>query len=440
MLRRCSGRAFRLLAFSLLLITLVCLFRASGIPVPFTANSLAEGRDVNGLAGRGVPQFQSSTISASADRDYDGLADGIETGGWWNAVGFFTTDSLDPDSDNDGLTDGQEKLYDTNPLNDQSPGIYVEYESLLKTRQYFAKDSHSTQPWGWQQYGNHFISFGAVVIRRGTTFAVGGPAAATAQIVKSRSDLSSLTPVRDACTGRWRISVPPDGTVGKYQIILQEGSWSKSLNLYVIFELPTPTHDLTQAMIDTFLYDDDPEDLRDETGVHLGDYRYTSSNYGWIPTGEWINAGSGYRFNLQPFEPFVFEEHVIEAINGRTSQWDAASDLVAYADKVTRFNNPRVLFSSWSVLHPGSDDSNQCSNIASLLTAFQRSAGIPARPFFVDWKDGSFDHSAEIWLNGTWYAARSYARSEPVGCGWNCGYGYYLPQDRYSWGRDIYRP
>jgi hypothetical protein len=383
-------------------------------------------------------EIQANTVPPSPDHDYDGLPDDVEIKGWWNAAGFFTTDPLDPDSDDDGLTDGQEKLYDTHPLDDHSPGIYVEYESHLKTRQYFAKVS--SQTWGWQQYGDRFISLNAVVVRRGATFSVGGPPEATIQIIKSLYSLTTLTPVRVPCAGRWRISVPADGTVGKYQITLQEGTWSKSLNLYVIFELPTPTSSFTQAMIDTFLYDDDPDNLRDERGILLGDFKYTRSNYSWIPTGHWINAGAGWRFELQPFEPFVFKEHVIWAINGRSSQWDAAQALVAYTDKVTRFNYPRVLYSSWQVLHPGADDGNQCSNIAALLTAFERSAGIPARPFFVDWRDNSFDHATEIWLNGTWYAARGYRRVEPEGCGWNCGYGYLSLRSRYSWGRDIYRP
>jgi hypothetical protein len=385
----------------------------------------------------------------SADVDGDGLPNVVEEGGWYNAAGGpYFTDPFDADSDDDGLTDGQEKLYDTHPLDDHQPGIYVEYESSLETRQYYARDYYHSDPdWGWQQYGSRFISFGAVVVRRGSTLAVGGPAEATIQVAQTVTPpptLTTLTPVRDACAGRWHISVPADGTVGQYQITLQEGTWSKSLNLYVIFELPTPTSSLTQAMIDTFLYDDDPGNLRDEKGILLGDFKYTHTDYTWIPSGTWINVGAGWRFELQPFEPFVFEEHVIGAINGRSSQWDAASDLVAYTDKVTRFDYPRVLLTSWQVLHPLQyepfNDGNQCSNISALLTAFERSAGIPARPFFADWRDTSFDHAAEIWLNGTWYAARGYRRVETEGCGWDCAEGYLSLRSRYSWGRDIYRP
>jgi len=377
----------------------------------------------------------SAPTSLSSDRDDDGLTDDVETSGWWNAAGFFTTDPLDPDSDDDGLTDGQEKLYDTHPLDDRSPGIYVEYENHLKTRQYFAKDPHSVQPWGWQQHGARFISLDAVVVRRGATFSVGGPADATIQIEKSLSSLNTLTPVRDTCNGRWRISVPSGGTVGRYQITLREGDWSESLNLYVIFQLPAPTSSFTQAMIDAFLYDDDPDNLRDEMGVNLGTNEITHDDLSWIPEGTWVSAGHGYLFELQPFEPFVFEEHVMRAINGRTGQWGAAEALVVRVDRVTRFNYPMLRKSSWKVLHQNPNAGNQCSNIAGLLTAFERSAGIPARPFFVDWVHATFDHSTEVWLNGAWYAARGYNSGiEPEGCLPDCSYGYRRPQSRYSWG------
>jgi hypothetical protein len=404
-------------------------------------NSLDLDGDHDDRAGRIPIQTQISESFPLLDRDYDGLTDIIEANGWRNAVGSFVTDPFDRDSDDDGLTDGQEKLYETNPLDDHSPGIYVEYEDHLKTRQYSAKDSHSVQPWGWQQYGDRYISLDAVVVRRCATFSVGGPVDATIQIAKSLGSLTTLTPAWDACNGRWRISVPSGGTAGKYQVIVRDGSWSERLNLYVIFELPSPTSQFTQEMIDAFLYDDDPDDLRDEMGIVLADRRYTYSSYpSIIPPGEWINAGSGYRFTLQPFEPFVFEEHVIKAINGQRNQSSAADRLVERVDDVTRFDNPRVLVSSWRVLHPGADDSQQCSNVSGLVTAFARSAGIPARPFFVDWSHASFDHANEIWVNGDWDMARGYSDWEPGGCGWDCGSGYESLLSRDDWGSGYYSP
>ena len=47
-----------------------------------------------------------SSSSPSSDHDYDGLPDDVETGGWSNAAGSFTTFPNDPDSDDDGTCDG----------------------------------------------------------------------------------------------------------------------------------------------------------------------------------------------------------------------------------------------------------------------------------------------------------------------------------------------
>ena len=77
-----------------------------------------------------------------ADIDGDGLLTDMETAGWSNKAGFFQTDPLDADSDDDGLTDGEEKLYDTDPNDPQIPGIYVKYQDPFKTKEYF----HATDP------------------------------------------------------------------------------------------------------------------------------------------------------------------------------------------------------------------------------------------------------------------------------------------------------
>jgi len=411
---------------------------------PFTSMPLGPWYDPDGPPARPASRVQEAVASTSPDRDYDGLTDDVETNGWWNAAGFFTTDPLNLDSDDDGLTDGKEKLYDTNPLDGHSPGIYVEYEDHLKTREYFARDPHSVQPWGWQRYGDQWISFGAVVVRRASAFYVGGPAEATIEVTKTLTSLTTLTPLRDGCASRWQILIPPDGTVGEYRITLREGSWSKSLNLYVIFELPAPTTGFTQQMINMFLYDDDYTVRYDEVGMLLDSsdpWEYSHDQYPqYIPEGAWVNGGTFYEFQLQQFEPFVFVDHVIKAINGTTTQWDAADRLLARVDKYTRFNYPRPLTDSWRVLNPGADDSNQCSNISGLTTAFMRGAGIPARPMFVDWVHSSFDHASEVWANGAWYAGRGYYQVEPAGCLPNCEGGYRELMTREAWGRRRYRP
>jgi hypothetical protein len=84
-------------------------------------------------------QAQGDWRDLSADVDGDGLPNQVEDNGWYNATGGpYSTDYLDTDSDDDGLSDGKEKLYDTNPLDDRSPGIFVDYQSDLQTSQYLA--------------------------------------------------------------------------------------------------------------------------------------------------------------------------------------------------------------------------------------------------------------------------------------------------------------
>ncbi len=72
------------------------------------------------------------------DVDGDSLSNELENEGWYNLSGGpFNTDPNDRDSDNDGLTDGEEKLFDTNPLDSHSPGIAVKYEDKFASPQYF---------------------------------------------------------------------------------------------------------------------------------------------------------------------------------------------------------------------------------------------------------------------------------------------------------------
>src|SRR5512135_1321044 len=69
------------------------------------------------------PVYADTNPFPSPDFDSDGLSNAMETGGWYNlAGGPFVTNPNDADSDNDGLTDGEEKLFNTNPLDSHSPG------------------------------------------------------------------------------------------------------------------------------------------------------------------------------------------------------------------------------------------------------------------------------------------------------------------------------
>ena len=401
----------------------------------------------------------------SEDADGDGLPNAIEEDGWHNAAGGpFVTDYLDSDSDNDGLSDGEEKLFDTDPLNDHSPGIYVEYQNHFQTKKYYP----------WQRFGSKYIALpspyvslwgeDAVVVRRGTTFSVGGPADGRIQIGKSIHSLTTLTATRNSCSNGWDIHVPSGGTVGLYTITVRDGGWSRSLNLYVIFEIP---NGLGASSIDSFLYDDNPDSVRDTSSIGYyegGDgthVEYDHTDYAWIPRGSWVTHGYAWRYDTQHYKNFVFLAHVMPTINGYTNPWDAANALGRRVDQVTCFGNPRPLGSSWCVLNPSScgphyDNRNQCTNIANLLTAFNRAAGIPSRPVFTDWIHNTFDHSTEVWTrqpwggSNQWYVTRGYAGGEgecesphftggitPLRStsGWyNGGQGVYVGGDDWVWG------
>jgi len=211
--------------------------------------------------------------------------------------------------------------------------------------------------------------------------------------------------------------------VGIYTITVEDGSWDEKLNLYVIFQLPTNSSD---AFVDAFIYNDDPDDTRDETSVHyqemMDDQReYDHNHYDWIPEGEWIYHGFAYPFQNQQYEKFIFEDHVIQAINGIDNTWDAANALGERVDEYTCVQWPQYYGSAWCVLNPYSCSGtyrNECTTVSTLLTAFNRSAGIPSRPMWTDWApDSSWDHSTEVWAKPAggaedWYVMRGYSHYE----------------------------
>ena len=205
------------------------------------------------------------------DKDADGLANTLETAGWYSlAGGPFVTDPNDADSDNDGLTDGEEKLFNTNPLDSHSPGLAVRYESSFKTKQYFS--TTDTAYISMIQGGDRYLMTEAMVVRRGATFNIAGPATGTLTI--TGTSMTALTPVKDPARGGWTVTLPAAGTVGAYTATVTDGAWTKSMPIYVIFELPTPaTNGITQSEIDYFLYDDDPANKKDEVAVFWSDAR-----------------------------------------------------------------------------------------------------------------------------------------------------------------------
>jgi hypothetical protein len=186
-----------------------------------------------------VSSISTSQLTPPLDPDFDGLPTTVEAAGWFNESGGpYVTNPQQADSDGDGLSDGYEQLYDTNPLDDKSPGLYVEYHPAYQTKKFYP----------WQQYGDKFIAHSSlnsnirdVIARRGTTIYVGGPPNATLEIIKSSGSLTTLNPIRNSCGGGWTISIPSNSTVGTYTLRGTEGNWQKELTLHVIFELDTPS-------------------------------------------------------------------------------------------------------------------------------------------------------------------------------------------------------
>ena len=429
----------------------------------------------HGLAPTSVQANTTDWSYISTDVDGDGLPNDVETGGWCNRAGCFITDPFDADSDNDGLTDGEEKLFDSNPNNSSSPGIYVVYDDSFKTQEYYpwqpyahkmiarSDDFIPPRPDEIDVQTNHGTDLDAIVIRRGTTFSIGGPLHETLQIEKSKSSLTDLDTSRDPHTGIWSITVPANGTVGKYTLSMG----NLSLDLFVIFELPTPSGELTQLGIEKFLYDDNPDRKHDKTSLLMASQSYFYSNnvinpqMPWwngdyppyqIPSGEFMVEGGSYAFDNQQYNRYLFEEYVMDAINGQNNQKEAADKLADKTDEKTVFRNPRVFYNAKNVLDAinSSNQRNQCSGVAGVLTSFNRAAGIPSRVLLTDWHTATFDHANEVWVNGEWRVYRGYSKFEmksypddtPTGCSsstWPaCGANKY--QTRYNWGKNNYRP
>lgn len=363
---------------------------------------------VNLAANHAKPptQLQASSQLSLLDSDFDGIPDNVEQTGWYNGSGGpYHTESLDADSDKDGLTDGQEQLFDTNPLDDTNPGIYIEYSDGFKTSKYFP----------WQKHGDKYVAFDAVVVRRGTTFYVGGPASATIRIDKSIDALTSLTASSQLCgIGRWKIDAPAaassyggtnGGTVGKYKVTLSKGSWSRSLDLYVIFELPPNMSNEDRA---AFVYSDDPNNTRDEYSVH-----YLTSDTLWPDyDGYHKSNGRGFIFQTDQYQAYVFRDHIIDQINGKTRQADAATALANHVDWYFQFNNLSIRYNMQDALRNGSHRGT-CGTHANVLTSFARGAGIPARPAGTDWDakiivTDDFDFSTELWITNDWQVMRAY--------------------------------
>jgi len=113
------------------------------------------------------------------------------------------------------------------------------------------------------------------------------PSAPRFTINKSLQSLTTLTPVRDNCAGRWTVAVPSSGTVGIYGLTMREGSLEQESKPVCHLSVANWRSD---AFIDSFVYDDNPDNIRDTTAVLYyeadGGPEYDHADYGWIPRGE----------------------------------------------------------------------------------------------------------------------------------------------------------
>ncbi len=386
-----------------------------------------------------LPAFAQGWQPLSPDIDGDGLPNDMETAGWYNAAGGpFHTDPLKADSDNDGLSDGEEMVYGTDPLDPHSPGIYVRYQNSHKTKEYFRVADPAY--FSMKQAGGRYLMTEAMVVRRGTTFLIGGPISASLSIASTggMTDLNSSVS-RDTYAGGWNVSVPSGGTVGVYTATVSLDAWQKQMPIYVIFELPTPSSQLSQDKINSFLYNDDPSDKRDETAVvwyvETPKLHYTRRCDAGNPPPCYdadgfyhYTKGFSEAFFTKQYQKFIFADRVMWRIQGKTNQVDAEVALSRGADDEVRVNYANFgqtgesgqplsyqisyvvgrYFDGTGYTQVGT----ACHANAGVLTTFLRSAGIPARPFITDWWSSTYDTSVMLWLNNQWYGGRSYSRQE----------------------------
>ncbi|RKY24980.1 MAG: hypothetical protein DRP79_07110, partial [Planctomycetota bacterium] len=353
---------------------------------------------------------------------------------------------FDADSDDDGLADGEEKLFGTNPISNTNPGIYVRYENSFYTKEYFRVADPDYLP--ITQGGDKYLITEALVVRRGATFHIGGPVEAALSI--NSNGLTNLTSEKDLYGGGWTVSVPTDSKAGVYTATVSLDGWSDEMPIYVIFELPTSQ--LTQTQIEAFLYNDDPDDQRDETSVwwHTNEwsYNYTCAEHDppCSPDKYHYTRGYSQAFWTHQYEKNIFLNHVMPKIEGYDNQIVAAASLVGWANHESKVEYDGIHNNTHTVLYKYWDDNacgtgqggylqygGACQDQANLLTTFLRSAGIAARPFSVDWLNrtatgsgqhgegavsGWYDTSVLVWFGGPeWRVSRSYGSpGEESGC------------------------
>jgi len=330
----------------------------------------------------------------SSDTDKDGLADDLDP---------------DPtrvtDSDNDGVPDG----FDQGPNDENIPGIAVKYRPDMLTRNYFC----------WNQNGYAFTD---IVIRRGTHFIVEAPANSVVDIAPFKINPPlSLIDLRNLGNGQWQVTIGGTDKVGKYKITSTKGTWTKSMNMYVIFELPLAREGdddidgLSPMGLQAYCYDE--YGTRDEWDIahwrkYNGDYNTVYHNQ------ENENI-------LNPFSQFIVDL-AITATSGETevyafTQSGAAQNIETVVENIVWYEDWRGLLTVEEILHTKNYDparwddttitnnpitptdidnaltsettliSGQCCDYARIVEAFCRATGIPARSITaIDYDSGPY--------------------------------------------------
>ncbi len=293
----------------------------------------------------------------------------------------------------------------------------------------------------------------AVVVRRGTSFTITGPASGT--LVLTGANMTTITPVRDIANGGWTITIPMDGTVGTYTATVTDGNWTKSMPVYLIFEIPDG---LPQDEIDAYLYDGDPENKKDEVVpfFRMWDWDYFNehnSNPGCPYPGDedypcsdepyHLTFGYAQAYWTEQFTKAAFVDNAIKGIHGRNSQASATYYLSRWFDTEFRTHSGLLQNNFTSSMYRWWDgtgwqsNGGYCETTGTTYAAMLRSAGIPAKVMQVDYNktpghdEGGqigntyeYDTATIMWYGGQWHAQKGYKsplNDEPSYYPWNTG-------------------
>lgn len=150
-------------------------------------------------------------------------------------------------ADQSGLTEAVELLIGSDPQDPRDPGIYVLYDDSYRTLKYNA----------WERYTDGddevILATERVVIRRGTTLTIGGYTEAEYSLVTAKDGMSDLEVLE--IEGGWQVDIGSDATVGRYEFILVEGDWQRSLDIFVVFD-PWTTG-ISGSELKGYAYDED---------------------------------------------------------------------------------------------------------------------------------------------------------------------------------------